>query len=95
MSKYYVYIMASSKNGTIYVGSTSNLAQRIRQHKFREIPGFSSKYGVAQLVYFEESESALAMANRERQIKKWNRAWKLELIEKDNPEWADLSDTIG
>lgn len=90
MKTYYVYIMASKKNGTIYIGSTSDLPGRVTQHKLGLIEGFTKKYGVKSLVYHEAVEDAYAAVTRERQLKKWNRAWKIQLIEKENPEWLEL-----
>lgn len=84
--QFYVYIMASQRNGTLYTGVTSNLVQRIRQHKDNLVEGFTSRYGVKMLVYFEVHETAESAIVREKQIKKWNRAWKLNLIEQNNPE---------
>lgn len=89
-----VYILASKRNGTLYVGMTSNLPQRIWQHKNETADGFTKKYGVKQLVYYELHESAESAINREKQIKEWQRAWKLRLIEEGNPEWCDLYDEI-
>ena len=94
MTKYFTYILANQKNGTLYIGSTNDLVRRVYQHKEKSIKGFTSKYNVDQLVYFEEFDSPDFAVARERQIKKWNRAWKLELIEKDNPDWDDLFDKI-
>ncbi len=95
MSKqFYVYILASKRNGTLYIGITSNLPQRIWQHKNNQLDGFSKKYNVKQLVYFEQHDTAESAITREKQIKKWNRAWKLKLIEKKNPQWKDLYDLI-
>ena len=91
---FYVYILASKRNGTLYIGVTSNLPQRIWQHKNDQMDGFSKKYKVKQLVFFEKHETAESAIIREKQIKKWNRAWKLKLIEKDNPEWKELYDLI-
>ena len=88
---YFVYIMASKQNGTLYIGVTNNLERRIYEHKHNLIKGFTSKYGVHRLVYFEESNDIQAALMREKQLKKWNRSWKIELIEKTNPEWKDLS----
>jgi putative endonuclease len=85
-----VYILASKRNGTLYIGVTSNLEKRAWEHKHDLVEGFTKKYGVHQLVYYElhgEMPSAIA---REKQMKKWNRAWKLKLIEKHNPDWNDL-----
>ena len=86
--------MASKRNGTLYVGVTSNLVQRTWQHKDDQLEGFSSKYGVKMLVYFEVHENAESAIAREKQIKKWNRAWKLKLLEQNNPDWKDLYESI-
>ena len=86
--------MASKRNGTLYVGVTSNLVQRTWQHKEDQVEGFTSKYGVKMLVYFEVHGTAESAIAREKQIKKWNRTWKLNLIEQHNPEWRDLYDSI-
>ena len=85
-----VYILASKRNGTLYVGVTSDLPGRVWQHKNKAVPGFTAKYGVDKLVYYELHESAEEAIRRERQIKKWNRKWKLELVESVNPLWQDL-----
>jgi len=90
MKNYYVYIMASRRNGTLYVGVTNDLVRRVYEHKHDLIKGFTSKYGVHQLVYFEQTADVLSAIKREKQIKSWNRKWKLELIEAMNPEWVDL-----
>jgi putative endonuclease len=89
-----VYILASQRNGTLYIGVTSNLVQRIWQHKNNQVEGFTEKYGVHILVYFELLDDMLSAITREKQLKKWNRAWKLALIEKQNPTWQDLWLTI-
>ena len=89
-----VYILASAPNGTLYIGVTSNLVQRIWQHKNDVIEGFTEKYSVHTLVYFELLEDMTNAIIREKQLKKWNRAWKLALIEKQNPNWKDLWPTI-
>ena len=92
MSKqYYIYILASNKNGTLYIGTTSDLAQRVYKHKNTLTPGFTSKYKIDKLVYFEVADNPETAITREKQIKKWNRQWKIKLIEKDNPNWEDLS----
>lgn len=88
--KYYVYIMANSKNGTIYVGVTGDIRRRIDEHKTGIFKGFTSKYELKRLVYFEETESIDAAIAREKQLKNWKRDWKLDLIEKVNPNWTDL-----
>jgi putative endonuclease len=89
-----VYILASKRNGTLYVGVTSDLVKRIWEHRNDAAEGFTKKYGVHGLVYFEQCEDMMAAITREKQIKKWNRAWKIELIESFNPEWRDLWEEI-
>jgi putative endonuclease len=85
-----IYILASKRNGTLYIGVTSDLIRRIYQHKNSEIVGFTKKYNVKILVYFEQSEDMITAIARENQLKKWNRSWKINLIEKSNPNWCDL-----
>jgi putative endonuclease len=87
---FWVYILASKRNGTLYIGHTDDLPHRIWQHRERETPGFTSKYGVKMLVYMEPFPTREEARIRERQLKEWKRAWKIELIEKANPEWKDL-----
>ena len=87
---YYVYILASKKNGTLYIGVTNDLIKRVYEHKNDLVEGFTKKYGVHQLVYFEQTGSIESAITREKQIKKWRRQWKIELIEKKNLEWKDL-----
>jgi putative endonuclease len=87
---YYVYILASKKNGTLYVGVTSDLTRRIWEHKSKAVEGFTQKYNANKLVYFEQYDDAENAIKREKRLKKYNRKWKLELIEKVNPEWRDL-----
>lgn len=94
MKKYYVYIMASKKDGVLYTGITSDLSKRINQHKTGELEGFTKKYFVKKLVYCEEFENAEYAIKREKAIKKWNRDWKINLIERSNPDWNDLSNAI-
>ncbi|MFN8522275.1 MAG: GIY-YIG nuclease family protein [Chloroflexota bacterium] len=89
-----VYILASARNGTLYVGVTSDLAQRIAAHKSASIPGFTARYRVNRLVYCEAHEDMITAITREKHLKKWNRAWKIRLIERDNPDWNDLSDAL-
>lgn len=89
-----VYILASKRNGTLYVGVTSNLAQRIWQHKNDQVEGFTKKYKVHTLVWFEPHETMESAIVREKSIKEWQRAWKLELIEAANSEWLDLYEEI-
>jgi len=86
-----VYLLASKRNGTLYVGVTSDLVKRVWEHKDDLVEGFTSKYSVHLLVYYEMHEDMLGAITREKQIKKWNRSWKLKLIERDNPEWKALS----
>jgi len=85
-----VYILTNKKNGTLYIGVTSHLIQRIWQHKNDLVDGFTKRYGTHTLVYFEMHESMLSAIVREKQLKKWNRQWKVDLIIKENPEWKDL-----
>jgi putative endonuclease len=89
-----VYIMASKPNGTLYIGVTSDLAKRSWEHKTDSADGFTKRYGVHRLVYYELHQDMLSAIAREKQLKKWNRVWKLELIEAQNPEWKDLWDGI-
>jgi len=86
----YVYSLASKRNGTLYVGITSDLVKRIWEHKNSLVSGFSQKYAIKTLVYFETHSSIRSAITREKQIKKWNRSWKLQLIESENPNWEDL-----
>ena len=90
-----VYLLASKRNGTLYVGVTSNLLARIDQHRIGGIAGFTREYGVGTLVWFEQHETMEEAILREKRIKKWNRAWKLRLIEADNPGWHDLAVDFG
>ena len=92
---FYVYILASKRNGTLYVGVTNHLARRIAEHKAKLVPGFTRKYGVDLLVYIEAFDSILEARAREHSLKRWRRAWKIELIEKLNPDWLDLTDQLN
>jgi putative endonuclease len=94
MKCYGVYILASKKNGTLYTGVTGNLLRRVHQHKNAEMPGFTSRYGVSRLVYFETFTTISAAINREKCIKKWRRKWKIELIEQCNSDWKDLYERL-
>jgi putative endonuclease len=87
--------MASDRNGTLYVGITSDLARRVYEHRQGAMAGFTKRYGVKRLVYLEPFDDVEHALQRERQIKKWNRNWKLELIEKTNPQWLDLYDQLA
>jgi putative endonuclease len=89
-----VYILASKRNGTLYIGVTSDLSKRLWQHQNELAESFTRRYGVHTLVYYELHPSMIDAIQREKRLKKWNRSWKLELIEKFNPEWKDLSSTI-
>ncbi len=91
---FYVYILASGRNGTLYIGMTDDLARRIWQHRIGAVPGFTKTYGVTMLVWYEVHETRESAFARERQLKKWNRVWKLEVIEKMNPAWRDLWDDL-
>ncbi len=86
----YVYIMASEVAGTLYIGVTSDLIKRISEHKLEILGGFTKKYHIHRLVYYEEYGSIELAIEREKKLKKWKRAWKIQLIEKENPKWADL-----
>lgn len=92
---FYVYIVANRRNGTIYVGSTDDLAKRIWQHKTKAMKGFTARYGCGLLVWHEVHDLRETAFKRERQIKEWNRTWKLRLIEEANPSWADLYPTLA
>ena len=94
MNQFYVYILCSKRNGTLYTGVTSNLKKRIYEHKNNLVEGFTKKYNVHLLVWYEVHESAESAITREKKIKEWKRAWKLALIEKDNPEWNDIYEGI-
>jgi len=90
----YVYILASRINGTLYIGVTSDLVKRVYQHKEKTFEGFTSKYNVNRLVYFEIYEDITEAIAREKRLKHWRRSWKLELIERVNPQWADLYEQL-
>jgi putative endonuclease len=94
MKSYWVYILANRPHGTIYVGVTNDLIRRIFEHRGGFVEGFTKKYGVKRLVYYERHETATAAIQREKNIKHWSRAWKIDLIHSTNPEWRDLYDEI-
>jgi putative endonuclease len=94
MQEYYVYILASRRNGTLYVGMTEDIAKRVVRHKGRQANEFTAKYDVLKLIYYETHKSLEEAVKREKQIKKWRRQWKIKLIEKRNPGWDDLFRTI-
>ena len=87
---YFVYVLANQRNGTLYVGVTNELARRVQEHREGLLPGFTKRYGVKLLVYFEPHADINAAILREKRIKRWRRAWKLDLIEQQNPDWRDL-----
>jgi putative endonuclease len=90
----YVYMLASARYGTLYLGVTSDLIKRISQHREGLADGFTKKYGIKQLVWFEIHAEIVSAITREKQLKKWNRAWKIELIQKENPYWRDLYEDL-
>ena len=92
---FFVYILASKRNGTLYVGVTNNLARRMLEHKGKLVPGFTRKYGVDLLVYLEAFDSVLEARAREHSLKRWRRAWKVKLIEEFNPDWDDLTNRLN
>lgn len=92
---FFVYILASKRGGTLYVGVTNNLARRMSEHKGRLVPGFTRQYGVDRLVYFEAFDSILEARAREHSMKRWRRAWKVKLIEELNPDWDDLTSKLN
>jgi putative endonuclease len=91
---YYVYILASTKNGTLYIGVTNDLRRRVWEHREGLVAGFTKKYDVKMLVHFEEFGDIGFAMQRETRLKKWKRRWKLDLIEKGNPDWRDLAETF-
>ena len=91
MKEYYVYIIASDRNGTLYIGVTNDLIRRIDEHKAKENKSFTNKYDVSKLVYFEQTSDIQSALWREKNLKSWNRKWKIDLIETANPNWEDLS----
>lgn len=92
---YYVYLMASRKNGTLYLGVTNNLVRRIYEHKSKAVPGFTTRYNIDRLVWFECYDDPINAIAREKELKKWRRNWKIRLIEEANPNWTDLYDSIA
>ena len=92
---YWVYVLASGPGGTLYVGVTNVLIRRVYQHREKLVQGFTRKYGVDRLVYFEAHETAIAAIQREKNIKHWSREWKIDLIVRTNPDWRDLFDEIA
>lgn len=94
MKRYFVYILASQKYGTLYIGVTSDIAKRIYEHKSKIIPGFTSLYNVTQLVHLEEYVDIITAISREKQLKRWKRQYKIDLINQNNPTWVDLSENL-
>ncbi len=92
--QYFVYILANRPRGVLYVGVTNNLIRRLAEHKAKLVPGFTETYGVIMLVYYEEYSSILEARAREATLKRWRRAWKIELVDKFNPDWRDLADEL-
>jgi putative endonuclease len=92
--QFYVYILASQRNGTLYIGSTNDLVRRVYEHRTKAFPGFTARHDVACLVHFEIFDDYPNAAQREKRLKKWKRDWKIALIERSNPEWRDLFDEI-
>ncbi len=92
---FYVYMLAAKKHGTLYIGVTNDLVRRTYEHRAGLVEGFTRRYGVKTLVYFETHPLALTAIAREKQLKRWRRAWKIDLIEEDNPEWRDLYPDIA
>jgi putative endonuclease len=92
---YYVYLLASQRNGTLYLGVTRDLVRRVYEHRTKAKPGFTSRYGVARLVWFEIYDDPVSAISREKELKKWKRAWKLRLIEESNPQWLDRFEEIA
>ncbi|MGT2501886.1 GIY-YIG nuclease family protein [Bradyrhizobium guangxiense] len=91
---FYVYILASRRDGAIYVGITNDLVRRVYEHRIKAVPGFTTKYNITRLVWFEIYDDPVSAISREKELKKWKRAWKVQLIEKDNPNWDDLYESI-
>ena len=94
MREFYVYILTNKRNGTLYIGVTNNLQRRVYEHKNNLKKGFTKKHQLHHLVYFESTEDIRSALQREKQLKKWERGWKIELIEKNNPQWKDLYETL-
>jgi putative endonuclease len=92
--RYYVYILANRRNGTLYIGMTNNIIRRIWEHKNKFVEGFSRKYGLDKLIYLEEFSDPENAIKYEKRLKKYNRRWKMNLIEKQNPHWQDLYETV-
>ncbi|MBP6892727.1 GIY-YIG nuclease family protein [Candidatus Babeliales bacterium] len=94
MKKYFIYILCSERNGTLYIGVTNNLARRMYEHQQLLVPGFTQKYNIKKLVHVEQYSTAYQAISREKKLKDWNRSWKIKLIEENNIEWKDLSEYL-
>ncbi|HSR72711.1 MAG TPA: GIY-YIG nuclease family protein [Kiloniellales bacterium] len=92
---YYVYIMTNQRNGTLYIGVTNDLMRRAHEHRIGAVPGFTRRYDLKRLVYFEAHDSAAAASQREKTMKHWRRDWKVALIERANPDWCDLFEDLA
>ena len=95
MSSFHVYILTNKRNGTLYVGVTNDIARRVDEHRTHQVAGFSRRHELSRLVYVETLASAFEAISREKQLKRWKRQWKLELIESVNPYWKDITDDVG
>lgn len=93
--RFFVYLLASGLRGTLYVGVTSDLTRRVWEHRTKAVPGFTARYGVDRLVWYEIHDTAEGAIRREKQIKEWKREWKMNLIEHDNPYWEDITPSLG
>jgi putative endonuclease len=91
---YYVYILASRRDGAIYIGITNDLVRRVYEHRTKAVPGFTAKYNITRLVWFESYDNPISAITREKELKKWKRGWKVQLIEEKNPQWLDLYESI-
>lgn len=94
MKQYYIYIITNKRNGTLYIGVTSDLIKRLYEHKLEIVKGFTQKYHLHTLVYYESTEDVFTAIEREKELKRWHREWKIKLIESKNPFWEDLRDYI-
>ena len=93
--RFFVYVLSNRRRGVLYVGVTSDLIRRLFEHKAKLVPGFTKTYGIVMLVYYEEYSSILETRAREATLKRWRRAWKMELIDKFNPDWRDLAEELA
>jgi len=92
---YYVYLLASDRNGTLYIGVTNDIVRRVFEHKSKAVPGFTKRYGVDKLVWFEIFDDPTSAITREKELKKWRREWKIQLVDEKNPQWIDLYPQIS